>query len=363
MVNNFLNCNLIDKIYYGWVNPKSLSEERSTLFDIYSRDNDLERQNEIANKADLRFKKSRQGISKLYIKKAKNLVANMIEHPDYRGWTSDSQKTLLKQFSSFKPKQTFFESREGKKLKNHDKVVHAIDKLKKIRNRGVHTENVKREIMKKNGQKREEFFEMDEDELNQIISKKKLDGTINNNPYRGKFFIETVPSAKPKFNKKKGKRKSVFETFNSNNDFGMVAFADNNEGLISRQKKIWNSKRMKYVGVTIDSMGQNLDHKREREREYMRKTGKLKKKFGIWKRTNKIELKKEGEEEDTGFTSQMRNRFRNRKRQNFRVDNNRKFKGDFDKKNKFRNSKSKGKQRYQTPSRKKNKINKKRKKF
>ena len=288
----------------------------------------------------------------------------MIEHPKFRGWSSDSQKTLLKQFSSFKPKKTFFETREGLKLKNHEKVVKAIEKLKTIRNRGKRAEEVKREIMKRGGQAREEFFEMDEDELAKIVESKKTDGTINSNPYRGKFFIETVASRKPQKELKKKKGKSVFEIRDRNHEWGMVNFADNTEGLYNRQKKVWNSKRMKYVGVTVDGMGQSLDYKKEKEREYMRKTGKLKKKFGMWKRSNKIELGKEGEAEDAALTSQMRKRFNARKRQNFRVDNRKKGDSNPGKGRNFKgNSKSFGKNKGRLQGNKKNRKNKIRKKF
>ena len=301
------------------MNPKSISEERSALFDLYSRDHDLSRQNEISNKADIRFKKSRQGISKNFIRKGKELVAKMVEHPRFRGWTSDSQKTLFEQFSKFKPKKTYFESREGRKMKNHEKVVHAIDKLRAIQEREKKTEEVKREIMKRSGQTREQFFELKEEEVDRIVRSKKTDGTINKNPYRSKFFIETVTTEKG-FKKGAGKKgKSVFDVSASGQDWDMVTFADKNESVFNRQKKVWNSKRMKYVGVTVDGMGQNLDRKSEKEREYQKRTGKLKKKFGMWKRVNKIELKKEGEAEDAAFTRQMRSRFQSRKRQNFRM--------------------------------------------
>jgi hypothetical protein len=280
----------------------------------------------------------------------------MIEHPDFRGWSSDSQKMLFKQFASFKPKKTFFESREGKRLKNHEKVVHAIGKLKAIQEREKRTEQIKREIMQKSGQARDDFFELEETEISRIVKTKGNDGTINNNPYRKKFFIETV-SSRNTMNPKSGKKgQSVFALSNSKNDWDMVTFADKNEGLFNRQKKVWNSKRMKYVGVTLDGMGQNLDKKKEKEREHMKRTGKLKKKFGMWKRSNKIELRKEGEMEDESFTRQMRTRFQQRKRQNFRMDIKGAKKAGFGKKGNPGAKKGLG-------GRKKNRKNKIRKKF
>lgn len=311
----------VDKIYYGWVNPKSVSQERSALFDIYSRDNDLRRQAEIADKADQRFRKCRQGIGKAHIRKAKSLMASMVEHPQFRGWSCQSQKDLLQQFADFKPKATFFEGRDGRKLPNHERVMHAIGKLKNIRNRAIHTEQVKQRIAHKAGQRMENMFEMDPGQLRQMVKDRRADKTINKNPFRSKFFVETVSTGKSKADPARIQSKTVFDSSDRDREWQMVAFADDNNDLVTRQKKVWDSKRMKYVGVTLDSAGQNLDHKRHQQREYIRKTTKLKRKFGAWKRTNKIQIRPDGDFEDKTFTSQMRNRFSDRKRQKFRTVN------------------------------------------
>ena len=301
------------------MNPKSLSDERSALFDIYSRDNDLRRQAEIADKADQRFRKCRQGIGKAHIKKAKTLMADMAEHPEFRGWSSESQKDLLRQFADFKPKLTFFETRDGRKLPNHQRVVQAIDKLKGIRNRAIHADRVRQDIARKAGQSMEDMFELDPEQLRRMVDERRAEKTINKNPFRKRFFVETVSSREFRGESKKSQSKSVFDSANRDREWRMVAFADNNDELVSRQKKVWDKRRMKYVGVTLDSTGQNLDHKRQQQREYIRKTAKLKRKFGAWKRANKVQIRPDGDVEDKALTSQMRSRFSERKRQNFRM--------------------------------------------
>lgn len=297
------------------MNPKSLSQETAALAEVYSRDADLQRQAEISEKAERRFRKSRQGIGKAFIGKGKRLAAALPEHPDFRGWSSEAQKALLRQFAEFKPKQTFFESRDGRKLRNHAKVMHAIGKLERIRNRAAIAERVRREIRSKGGVREESLFEMDEAELRAMVRARAARKSINASPFRRKFFVETVPSAPAP----RKQARSVFGAGDRNREWELVALADQNAGLVSRQKKVWHARKKKYVGVTVDAAGQSLDARREQQREYLRKTGKLKKKFGAWKRAHNAGFGTEGEAEDRALTAQMRRRFSERKRQNFRT--------------------------------------------
>lgn len=209
---------------------------------------------------------------------------------------------IIQEFQSFKPKTTYFESKNGRKIKNSDKVLDAIKKLKNIKNRGLINEEVKKNIMSRNGQLRENFFEMNEDEVKLITSNNRMDS------YKKNFYLSSTPSNNQKVN-------------NDNSiDWKMVTLADENENLVSYSKKVWNKKRMKYVGKTFNSAGKDLDKYQDDKKEYQRKTQKLKKKFNIWKKKQGVESRKDGEIENTDLSKRMYRSFQERKRQNFKVD-------------------------------------------
>ena len=226
---------------FGKVNLKCLEEEKKLLRDLYDTEEDLSRMKEISDKGDMKFRKTRQGVEKECIKKSKQIVAKGLkEHWEFEGAEGDLEKLIISQFSKFKPRKTFFESKEGKLLKNNEKVVSAIEKLKAIRDRGVTSERVKREVMAKNGIDRETFFELDEQEVKQMTERHKVNLNSGTTDFRKDFYIPTEATNKmdlSSFVERPSDNRSVFQQNSHDTEWKMISLTEETGNLVKMHKR------------------------------------------------------------------------------------------------------------------------------
>lgn len=271
----------------------------------------------------------------------------------------------MQAFSQFKPKQTYFETWKGKRIKNSEKVLKAIEGLKKIEKQAEAEETYKEKIRAKHGQAKSSFFELGEEkarELTKINKKSKV------NPYRVKGFLPTfTPKADAAITSQPKQDQGIFNHNSSapKREWQMVALNDDTQDIFRIQKKVWNQRKMKYVGVTLNAAGTNLDDYKAKLQKDKDRATKLKKKFGLWKRNNRMETPKTGEKEDFDLSRRMRSKFMERKRQKFKIGSGEK--GNSRRSNQSRgNGKNFGKRKNregQISGKKKNRISKMKKKF
>lgn len=100
------------------------------------------------------------------------------------------------------------------------------------------------------------------------------------------------------------------------NHIGLAMIEDDSQRKFN--KKVWDQKRRKFVGVTSDGLGQNLNVLSKKKKEMQESMKNISKKFRVWKNSNRVRIQKEGTQEDKDGALKAKDLFNDRRSQNFR---------------------------------------------